>query len=134
KSTDIDSPAFYFYREVPLQERDALKKEDWRRLQIDRVLTERNAEILRDAVVTFLVGGAIRRLQQKAAGQRPQKYSFLFHTEQSRGSHEWQERVARAIRDALVDQAHADSPLFDELLRSAYADLQRSIELEAMVL
>ena len=62
-------PAFYFYREVPLAERDALKKEDRRRLQIDRVLTEKNAAVLRDAVVTFLVGGAIRRLQQQAAGQ-----------------------------------------------------------------
>jgi hypothetical protein len=56
KSTDPDSPAFYFYREVPLAERDALKKEDRRRLQIDRVLTERNAAVLRDAIVTFLVG------------------------------------------------------------------------------
>ncbi len=133
RSTIVDSPAFYFYREVPLQERDALKKEDRRRLQIDRVLTERNAEILRDAVVTFLVGGTIRRLQQKGAGQRPQKYSFLFHTEQSRGSHEWQERVARAIRNALVDQARANSPLFDGLVRTAYLDLQRSIELDGPV-
>jgi hypothetical protein len=130
KSTDIDTPAFYFYREVPLAERDALKKEDRRRLQIDRVLTERNTAVLRDAVVTFLVGGAIRRLQQKAAGQWPQKYSFLFHTEQSRSSHEWQEKVAIAVRDSLVDQARADSPLFNELVRAAYVDLRRSIELE----
>jgi Z1 domain len=134
KSTDTDSPAFYFYREVPLAERDALKKEDRRRLQIDRVLTERNAAVLRDAVVTFLVGGAIRRLQQRIAGQRAQKYSFLFHTEQSRSSHEWQETVAMAIRDSLVDQARADSPLFNELLRAAYIDLQRSIELEGVSL
>lgn len=129
RSTEDDSPAAFFYREVPLPERDALKKEDRRRLQIERVLTERNAQILVEAVVTFLTGGAIRRLQQKTVGQRPQKYSFLFHTEQSRGSHEWQERVARAIRSALVDQARADSPLFDQLLRKAYADLRRSIEL-----
>ena len=101
KSTEIDSPAFYFYREVPLAERDALKKEDRRRLQIDRVLTEKNAAVLREAVVTFLVGGAIRRLQQRAAGQIPQKYSFLFHTEQSRNSHEWQEKVAVTIRDSV---------------------------------
>jgi hypothetical protein len=134
KSTDTDTPAFYFYREVPLPERDALKKEDRRRLQIDRVLTERNVAVLRDAVVTFLVGGAIRRLQQRAAGLRPQKYSFLFHTEQSRNSHEWQERVVGAIRDSLVDQARADSPLFNELLRAAYIDLQRSIELEGVSL
>ncbi|HEX8253526.1 MAG TPA: Z1 domain-containing protein [Thermoanaerobaculia bacterium] len=133
KSTDLDTPAFYFYREVPLPERDALKKEDRRRLQIDRVLTEKNATILRDAVVAFLVGGAIRRIQQRGLGQRQQKYSFLFHTEQSRGSHEWQERVAGAIRNALVDQARADSPLFNELLRTAYQDLRRSLELEGAV-
>jgi len=130
KSAEPDSSAFYFYREVPLAERDALKQEDRRRLQIDRVLTERNAAVLRDAVVTFLVGGAIRRLQQRAAGQWPEKYSLLFHTEQSRSSHEWQQRVAIAIRDALVDQARADSPLFHELVRAAYLDLRRSIELE----
>jgi len=130
KSSESDSPAFYFYREVPLAERDALKKEDRRRLQIDRVLTEKNAALLRDAVVTFLVAGAIRRLQQRAAGQWPQKYSFLFHTEQSRSSHEWQERVASAIRDALVDEAREGSPLFHELVRAAYMDLRRSIELE----
>ena len=134
KSTEVDSPAFYFYREVPVPERDALKKEDRRRLQIDRVLTEKNSAVLTSAVVTFLVGGAIRRLQQRAAGQRLQKYSFLFHTEQSRSSHEWQEKVAVAIRDALVDQARADSPLFHELVRAAYTDLRRSIELEGVSL
>jgi hypothetical protein len=136
KSAEPDSPAFYFFSEVPLQERDALKKEDGRRLQlqIGKVLTEKNVDVLRKAIIAFLVGGAIRQLQQRAAGQRPQKYSFLFHTEQSRASHEWQERVAKAIRDALVDQAAANSPLFNELLRSAYVDLQRSIELEAIVL
>src|SRR5208337_1728035 len=133
KSTDPDSPASLFYREVPVAERDALKKEDRRRLQIDRVLTERNAAVLRDAIVNFLVGGAIRRLQQRAAGKRSQdKYSFLFHTEQSRSSHEWQERVAVAIRDALVDQARESSPVFHELVRAAYVDLRRSIELEGM--
>ena len=132
KSAEPDSSAFYFYREVPLAERDALKKEDRRRLQIDRVLTEKNAAVLRDAVVTFLVGGAVRRLQQRTAGQWPQKYSFLFHTEQSRSSHEWQERVAMAVRDALVDQARADSPLFNELVRAAFIDLRRSIELEGV--
>jgi hypothetical protein len=134
KSTESDTPAFFFFREVPLQERDALKKEDRRRLQIDKVLTDRNAAVLRDAIATFLVAGAIRRLQQRQAGQRQQKYSFLFHTEQTRSSHEWQETVAAAIRDALVDQARADSPLFNELLRAAYFDLRRSIELEALAL
>jgi hypothetical protein len=34
KSTDADSPAFYFYLEVPLAERDALKEKDRRRIAI----------------------------------------------------------------------------------------------------
>lgn len=132
KSSDPESPAYYLFTEVPLPERDALKKEDRRRLQIDKILSERNVAVLRDAIVKFLVGGTVRRLQQRAAGQRPQKYSFLFHTEQQRASHEWQERVASAIRDALVDQARVDSPLFNELLRGAMDDLRRSIELEGL--
>ena len=134
KSSEPDSPAFYFYREVPLPERDALKSEDRRRLQIDKVLSEKNAAVLTAAIVAFLVGGTIRRLQQKAVGQPPHKYSFLFHTEQSRKSHEWQEKVAGAIRDALVDQAQANSPLFNELVRAAYTDLKRSVELEGLSL
>ena len=129
-STDPDSPAFYFYREVPLSERDALKREDRRRLEIDKVLTEKNSAVLRDAIVTFLVGGAIRRLQQKAVSQRLEKYSFLFHTEYQTSSHEWQERITTAIRDTLVDEADSDSPLFNELLRLAYTDLKRSIEID----
>lgn len=132
KSADSDSPAFFFFTEVPMAERDALKKEDRRRFEIAKVLTEKNTAVLRDAVVKFLVGGTIRRLQQRVANQRPQKYSFLFHTEQGRSSHEWQERVVGAMRDALVDQARADSPLFNELLRAAYVDLRRSIELEEL--
>jgi hypothetical protein len=128
RDNDNNSPGQYFYREVPAAERIALKKEDRRRLQVDRVLTEKNSAVVRDAIVNFIVGGTIRRLQQRAAGQRPQKYSFLFHTEQQRSSHDWQLRVVSAVHDALVDQAQVDSPLFNELLRAAYVDLRRSID------
>jgi hypothetical protein len=134
RSTDDDSPAYYFYREVPLEEREALKKEDRRRLKIENVLSENRAEVLRDATVTFIVGGVIRRLQAKAAGQQPEKYSFLFHTEQARDSHAWQEQVATAIKLALIEEAKADTPRFNGLLQCAYTDLQRSLKLEGSFL
>jgi Z1 domain len=134
RSTDADSPAYYFYREVPLEERESLKKEDRRRLKIENVLAENRAEVLRDATVTFIVGGVIRRLQAKAAGQRPEKYSFLFHTEQARESHAWQEKVATAIKMALIEEAKTDTPRFNGLLHSAYTDLQRSIKLDGAFL
>lgn len=127
ESSDVNSPAYYFYREVPVAEREALKSEDRRRLKIEDVLTERNSQVLREAVVTFLMGGAIRRLQQKADGERQQKYSFLFHTEQKKKAHEWQERVVASIRNSLIQAAKEDSPLFDSLLRSSYVDLKRSV-------
>jgi len=130
RSMDPSSPAYYFYREVPLDEREALRKEDRRRLRIENVLAEKRVEVLRDATITFIVGGAIRRLQSRNAGRSPQKYSFLIHTEQARESHEWQERVAIAIRDALSAEAQADSPRFNGLLHEAYSDLQRSVKLE----
>ncbi|AKQ70660.1 Serine phosphatase RsbU, regulator of sigma subunit [Myxococcus hansupus] len=129
KSTEPDSPAYYFYREVPLEEREALKKEDRRRIKIENVLTEKRVAVLRDAVLTFMVGGTVRRLQSMSNKERPQKYSFLFHTEQARSSHDWQEEIATAIRDGLVSEAAEDSPLFNEIMLRAFSDLKRSIQL-----
>jgi hypothetical protein len=127
-SADQASPAYYFYRDVPMTERDALRRSDGRRLQIDEVLTHNNAAILRHALMTFIVGGVIRRLQQPDA-QTPQKFSFLFHTERQRASHDWQEMVVSKVIEKFVDEAAKDSALFWDLLEGAYTDLKRSIEL-----
>lgn len=129
QSTNPDSPAYYFYREVPAEEREALKAEDRRRLKIELVLSESRALVLRDAFMAFVVGAVIRRLQERVARRPQQKYSLLFHTEQGRSSHAWQERVVSAICDALVKEASEDSPRFNELLTRAYTDLARSVKL-----
>ena len=130
KNTDSQSPAYYFYREVPVDEREALRREDRRRLKIENVLSEPRAAVLRDAMVAFIVGGSIRRRQAQAIRGKSPKYSFLFHTESARTSHEWQERVAIAIRDSLVAEARDDTPRFNELIFRAYSDLSRSVGLE----
>lgn len=129
RSTDPDSPAYFFYREVPSEEREALKAEDRRRLKIENILSEVRASVLRDAMVTFVVGAVIRRWQERGSGRIPQKYSFLFHTEQAKRSHEWQERVATAIREALIEEARQNTPRFGELLARAIGDLGRSVGL-----
>lgn len=130
RSTDPDSPAYYFFKEVPLEEREALRAEDRRRFKIESVIVEKRVEVLRDAILTFIVGGVMRRLQSAADGTPPQKYSLLFHTERAKAAHAWQERVAEAIHDALVREARIDSPRFNELLLRAFADLERSVNLE----
>ena len=129
KSTDSSSPAYYFFEPVPFSERDALKEEDRRRLKIENVLEENNGAILVRAVSNFVVGGTIRRMQQASARESVQKYSFLFHTESSRQSHDWQERVTTQINDKLVSAARADEPIFERLLHQSYDDLKPSIDL-----
>ena len=127
-SSDPASAASHFYRVVPMQERDALKKPDGRRLQLDQVLTHHNTAILRHALMTFVVGGVIRRIQQTQANQAPQKFSFLFHTEQQRASHDWQEQVVMAIINGFVKEAAADTAVFRDLLDAAYEDLKPSLK------
>lgn len=127
KSAEEGSPAFYFYKPVPLAERDALKEEDGRRLKLENVLTVKNTEVLRQAIMDFIVGASIRRIQQKEAGQKEQKYSFLFHTESARKSHAWQEKVVTEIHDQLVKRCQDNDPLFEEMLKKAYENLKPSV-------
>lgn len=129
RSGDPSSTAYYFYEDVPVPERDALKEEDRRRFKIEDVLTERNVAVLRHAIVNFVMGAAIRRIQQQQKKEAPRKYSFLFHTEQSRRSHDWQERVVTAIHEELVSAARENTPEFRTILRQSYDDLKRSVEL-----
>jgi hypothetical protein len=128
-SSDPESTAYYFYRDVPVQERDALKTEDRRRFKIEDVLNEKGISILRLAIVNFVMGAAIRRIQQAQKGLPPHKYSCLFHTEQARKSHDWQERVVSAIRDQVVEAAQTNNPRLDAILRESYDDLKRSVTL-----
>lgn len=129
KSGDPESPASYFFENVPVAERDALKEEDRRRLKIEDILTATNAAVLVHAVTNFLAGGIIRRMQQSSTAAAPEKYSFLFHTESSRQSHDWQETVVNAINRNLVDGAREDTVIFNRLIHNSYDDLKRSIEL-----
>ena len=87
-----------------------------------------NAAVLCHAIVTFLVGGVIRRLQQASTVQRQEKYSFLFHTEQKRESHTWQEKVVTEIISQLKVSAQKCAPIFDALVDAAYVDIRRSLD------
>ncbi len=129
KSDDETSAAYYFYHDVPVSERDALKKEDGRRLKLSDVLTSPNSRVVTLAIMNLIVGGCIRRLQDSTKDSIPRKYAFLFHTEQARASHNWQERVVIEIRNQLTGLAKSDAKQLDELIAVSYLDLERSIKL-----
>ncbi|GAG95362.1 unnamed protein product [marine sediment metagenome] len=85
--------------------------------------------MLRSAIIRFIVGACIRRIQQRKQGEREKKYSFVVHTERQKDSHAWQERVVTAIRDSLIRSANTNANLLIRLIEDAYNDLSKSVGL-----
>lgn len=127
ESQNEESPAKYLYEEVSVKEMENLKASDRRSFRIEESLTSKNITMLRRAVTNFIVGGCMRRLQQRLVGTREEKYSMIIHTERSRGSHEWQESVVNALIEQLHSSAEIGSPTFIELMKESYDDLVRSV-------
>lgn len=129
ESDDPESPAFFAFHEVSLDERNALKKQDRRVFKIEEVLTSPRVAALRRALLNFVVGGSIRRLQQSREGQRREKYAFIVHTESSRSSHKWQEHIVRKLLHDLARIVSEEPFVLQGLVQESYEDLDRSLRL-----
>lgn len=129
-SLEEENLAKFLYQPLHQDELQVLRKKDGRRLKLEEVLTSKSIPVLRDAICNFLVGGCIRRLQDKHAGRAPKKFSFLVHTESGTTAHTWQETVVDNLKQRLTEAAKGDSPLLAALTRRAYEDLQRSVVLQ----
>lgn len=125
---ESDSASSYLYQEVPTEELQALGKEDKRVFKLEEVLQSPKIEILRLAVINFIVGACIRRLQQRKNGQKEKKYSFIIHTERARASHAWQERIVICMKEMLAKECHGNSQLFNRLISDSYDGLLLSIQ------
>lgn len=120
-------PASLIYVPVAAAELSTLKSDDRRRFKIEDCLTSDKVSGLRSAILNFLVGGCIRRIQDEQAQRRPKRFAFLFHTEASRAAHAWQESVILRFDELLQTEARKQSDLLKGLVESAYKDLSRSI-------
>jgi hypothetical protein len=130
ESQEEGSVASYLHEPVSQDELETLKKEDRRKFKIEECLTSPKVKALRDAVVNFIVGGTIRRLQNEKEGMSKSKYSFIIHTEAGQAAHRWQERVVTRLKEEL-EQAVDNSPsLLDELVKAAYEDLALSLRIK----
>jgi len=127
EALEAGSVASYLYEPVTVDELTVLKKEDKRRFKPSEALTSNGVIVLRQAIVNFIVAGIIRRIQSKESKVRPQKYSFVIHTETSRPAHAWQVSIVDSIIDALHEASRADAPRLKELVSAAYEDLAASI-------
>lgn len=127
ESLESGSLASFLYRPVDVRELEVLHRPDLRRFKPEEALTSNGVTSLRQAIVTFIVGGLIRRLQAKHSGEKPKKYSFIIHTESSRSAHAWQESVVESIVDKFREATETKSILFNSLVKAAYDDLTNSI-------
>lgn len=137
-SKDRTHPASKLFSVVSQEELELLKDEPHRRgFKVETgCLTSSKIQSVREAVTRFIVAGCIRRLQQVARGEKKQgHFAFLFHTQATKHSHEWQDRLMHQLVDDLV-ATEADGR-FDELRAmfvAAYENLVESIKLTSFSL
>lgn len=129
--SEADTLESLIHHTVDHREFDRLKTHDGRSVKLEQVLTASQVEGIRAALVNFIVGGCIQRINGAAAGasSRTLRYSFLLHSEASRGSHTWQEQLATEIVNRFRDAAKEKAPIFRELVHTSYEDLSRSLKL-----
>lgn len=129
KNGELDPLASYVYEEVEIDELEILRKEDRRSFKIEDSMTSSRIGMLRKAIMNFIVGACIRRIQQTKSSKRLQKYSFVVHTEHSKARHDWQEIIVNTLKENLTESAHNRSPELQTLIRESYDDLVRSLAL-----
>ncbi|MBA2176297.1 hypothetical protein H0266_15470 [Halobacillus locisalis] len=128
QAEDPDHFASHLYHAVSEKELDAMKKMDRRKIKMDQLLTQKTIPNIRQAVMNFIVGSAIRRFQQRQLGQKEQKYAMIIHTERGKLAHAWQDELIRNMEDRLIEDANKESELLQTLTRDAYDDLIASVQ------
>lgn len=129
--SETDTLESLIHHTVDHREFERLKQQDGRSFKLEDVLTTRLIVGYRMALVNFIVGGCIQRLNGAKAGVKSKKlrYSFLLHSEAGKGAHNWQEALTQEIVKRLQSAAESDDPLLGELVHSSYDDLARSLVL-----
>ncbi|HHX7278490.1 TPA: Z1 domain-containing protein [Yersinia enterocolitica] len=132
-SSDIDNTleSLIYYR-VEHREFDRLKKPDGRAFKLEKALGSKHIEGYSRALITFIVGGCIQRINGMNAKKNARKlrYSFLLHSESSKEAHDWQEKLTNALVMQFKQAAETDNVMFRNLIKASYDDLSRSLRLD----
>ena len=128
-SQDKNNVASYLYIPISQSELEVLSHDDRRRFKLEDALRSEAISSLRLAMVSFVVGGCIRRMQQEKEGSRPTKFSFIMHTEQKKASHQWQAIVVSSLLDSLINAVKNDFTICNDLIKEAYEDLIQSVSI-----
>ncbi|WP_414053042.1 Z1 domain-containing protein [Macrococcus animalis] len=126
EQSKLEHPARYVYQPISDTELEILRKEDNRRAKDDYLLTSKNFNGLRKAIINFVVGGKIRNLQQLHHQERPKKYAFIMHTITTKRAHEWQYKLVLKIERKLMELLKSDEVAFKNLIQTSYDDFRQS--------
>jgi len=135
ESEDEKSPASCLYEELPNEEVELLKakktlgRADRRSIKIEDVFNATGLKMLRRAIMNFVVGGCMRRIQQEKLGIKKEDYAFLLHTDIARITHSWQEEIVNRLSNELIEISQKNENLLNEMVYESYNDLIRSINL-----
>ena len=97
-------PAKYLHVEIGEKEIQILGKPD--RRYIENILETVNLQFFRRSIITFLVSGAIRSLQES---NKNYKSSFIIHTETGKPKHLWQKQLIESLKMKLKE-AYQSNP------------------------
>lgn len=123
RSDDPDSPAFFLHVDVSDVELQALGHRDQR--YINNIDTTPNLKIFRQAILDFIVSGAIRRLQEQPNNY---KCSFIIHTETIKDKHNWQSQLTSEYLNKLQHYARVDETTLNNLVSESVIRFSDSVE------
>lgn len=128
---DVDTVESLIHHNVNPNEFDRLKKKDRRSYKPEEILHSQLYAGIRHAVVTFIVGGCIQRINGIAAGKNSKKlrYSFLIHSEAAKGAHMWQADFVEELTQRFQSAAESQEIVFRDLVEASHLDLSRSLAL-----
>jgi hypothetical protein len=89
------------------------------------LLTAPGIQSLRRSIITFIVGGVIRRADEAGQGHPERLFSFIVHLERLRGAHADQQGLAQRLIDQLR-AASLTTGAVAEQVGAAYTDLRTS--------
>jgi hypothetical protein len=129
--SDVPTVEALIHHAVDVAEFDRLKKHDGRSLKLDQVLTSPAIKGFRAALMNFIVGGCMLRINGAIEGKPSTKlrYSFLLHSEAGKGAHDWQHELTVEVVEQLKAATEQHAPIFDGLVKQAYEDLAQSLAL-----
>lgn len=126
ESQNPESPYSKVYIRVPDNEINTLNKRDQRYL--NNITTTPNLSAFRASIMNFIVGGAIRIIQNEVEGKK-YKCSFIIHTSTTLNRHQWQVELVEELIKRLKKNSLEESEEIKHLIKISYNDLAESIQL-----